>query len=46
MQNSVISEYTRMILLETKKRKEGMTDSAEKGKGKKGITDSAEVCCF
>lgn len=42
MQNSVVSEYTRMVLLETDKRKKGMTDSAEKGKGKKGTTASAE----
>ncbi|XP_017223082.1 uncharacterized protein LOC108199667 isoform X1 [Daucus carota subsp. sativus] len=38
MQSSVISEYTRMILLETNK----TTDSAENGEGKKGTSESAE----
>ncbi|KAK1365161.1 Inter-alpha-trypsin inhibitor heavy chain [Heracleum sosnowskyi] len=42
VQNSVISEYTCMVLLETDKGKKRKTDSAEKGKGKKGASRSSE----
>ncbi|KAL8119885.1 hypothetical protein AgCh_017126 [Apium graveolens] len=42
VQNSVISEYTCMILLETEKGIKGKTDLAEKGKGKKGTSYSSE----
>ncbi|KAL8099532.1 hypothetical protein AgCh_031972 [Apium graveolens] len=42
VQNSVISEYTYMILLEAEKGIKGKTNSAEKGKGKKGMSHSSE----
>ncbi|XP_074376892.1 protein LATERAL BRANCHING OXIDOREDUCTASE 1-like [Apium graveolens] len=42
VQNSVISEYTCMILLEAEKGIKGKINSVEKGKGKKGVSLSSE----
>ncbi|KAL8108520.1 hypothetical protein AgCh_024830 [Apium graveolens] len=42
VQNSMISEYTCMILLEAEKGIKGKTNSAKKGKGKKGASHSSE----